>query len=89
MKIFVNLIKTIIFLTSIVNGNSEHFISGKIVDEKNNPLIGANIIFKGTSIGSTTDYDGKYIVDNIPLNIGIKCGVKEIFIFFLATFVNS
>ena len=65
MKIFVNLIKTIIFLTSIVNGNSEHFISGKIVDEKNNPLIGANIIFKGTSIGSTTDYDGKYIVDNI------------------------
>ena len=65
MKIFVNLIKTLIFLTSIVNGNSEHFISGKIVDEKNNPLIGANIIFKGTSIGSTTDYDGKYIVDNI------------------------
>ena len=65
MKIFVNLIKTIIFLNSIVNGNTEHFISGKIVDEKNNPLIGANIIFKGTSIGSTTDYDGKYIVDNI------------------------
>ena len=35
MKIFVKLIKTLIFLTSIVNGNSEHFISGKIVDEKN------------------------------------------------------
>ena len=38
MKIFVNLIKTLISLSSIVNGNSEHFISGKIVDEKNNPL---------------------------------------------------
>ena len=30
-----------------------------------------------------------YIVDKIPLNIGIRCGVNETFILFFVTFDNS
>lgn len=36
-------------------------ISGTIIDEKySEPLIGANVLIEGTSIGTSTDYDGKY-----------------------------
>ena len=42
-------------------------VSGKIVDEKGSPVIGANILVKGTSIGTITDYDGHYSL-NVPSN---------------------
>ena len=35
-------------------------ISGTIVDQFKNPIPGANILIAGTSIGATTDFDGKY-----------------------------
>lgn len=36
-------------------------ISGTILDEKyGDPLIGANVVVEGTSIGTSTDFDGKY-----------------------------
>jgi len=38
-------------------------VSGKVVDENDNsPLIGANIVIKGTSTGTVTDLDGSYSV---------------------------
>lgn len=42
-----------------VNG----FIQGIVVDEQGEPLPGATIIVKGTSIGVTTDFDGKFSID--------------------------
>ncbi len=35
-------------------------LSGTVVDEKGEPLIGATVMVKGTSIGTSTDIDGKY-----------------------------
>lgn len=35
-------------------------ISGQVLDESGEPLIGANIVVKGTTIGTITDMDGKY-----------------------------
>ncbi len=35
-------------------------ITGTVTDEDGAPLIGANILVKGTSIGTVTDLDGKY-----------------------------
>ncbi len=42
-------------------------ISGTVVDTDNEPLIGANIIVKGTGIGTITDIDGKYSL-TVPEN---------------------
>ncbi|MDR0419712.1 MAG: TonB-dependent receptor, partial [Prevotellaceae bacterium] len=42
-------------------------ITGTIVDEKGEPIIGANIKVKGTSTGTITDVDGKFSL-NIPSN---------------------
>ena len=42
-------------------------ISGKIMDSKSNePLIGASVMVKGSTIGTITDYDGSFKLGNVP-----------------------
>ncbi|HOY13496.1 MAG TPA: carboxypeptidase-like regulatory domain-containing protein, partial [Saprospiraceae bacterium] len=45
-------------------------ISGKIVsdEEGSPPVIGVNVIVKGSTIGTITDVDGFYEVDGVPQN---------------------
>lgn len=40
-------------------------VTGKVTDSDNNPLIGVNIIEKGTSNGTASDFDGNYKI-NVP-----------------------
>jgi len=41
-------------------------ISGVVLDEKSEPVIGANIIVTGTKLGTVTNLDGKFTLNNIP-----------------------
>lgn len=47
-------------------------VTGIVLDESGLPLPGANVIVKGTSIGTQTDFDGRYTID-------IKEGQKLVF----------
>lgn len=38
-------------------------VSGVIVDAQNEPMIGVNVLVKGTTIGAITDLDGKFTID--------------------------
>lgn len=40
-------------------------ITGKVTDEKSEPLPGVNIVLKGTSVGTVSDADGRYSL-NVP-----------------------
>ena len=40
-------------------------INGVVVDEAGEPIIGANILQKGTTNGTITDFDGKFSL-NVP-----------------------
>lgn len=41
----------------------ERIIQGTVLEEgTNEPLIGVNVVVKGTTIGTTTDIDGKYSI---------------------------
>jgi outer membrane receptor protein involved in Fe transport len=44
-------------------------IEGTLTDKDANgePLPFANVILKGTTKGTTTDFDGKYIIENVPI----------------------
>ncbi|HAX14115.1 MAG TPA: TonB-dependent receptor [Leeuwenhoekiella sp.] len=44
-------------------------IEGTLSDKETNnePLPFANVIIKGTTKGATTDFDGKYIIENVPV----------------------
>ena len=40
-------------------------VSGTVEDSAG-PLPGVNVIVKGTSTGVTTDFDGRYVLEDIP-----------------------
>ncbi len=45
-------------------------IAGKVVDrETKEPLIGANVIIEGTTLGASTDINGNYVILNVPPGI--------------------
>lgn len=41
-------------------------VQGTVVDEKGEPIIGANVIAKGTAVGQATDFDGKFSINVAP-----------------------
>jgi len=50
------------FMICITSSYSQRTISGTVLDNNNEPVIGASIYVKGTTIGTATDLDGKYTV---------------------------
>jgi len=43
-------------------GFTQTSISGKVVDENNQPIPAANIVIVGTTIGTTADFDGNFVL---------------------------
>ena len=43
-------------------------VSGKVTDETGRPLQGVTVLVKGTTLGTLTDTDGKYSLNNVPQN---------------------
>ena len=61
MRLTISLI--ILCLSSLfASAQTNDILSGTVVDEKGEPLIGATVMVKGTSIGTSTDIDGKYSI---------------------------
>ena len=38
-------------------------VTGKVIGEDGEPVIGASIIVKGTTVGTVTDFDGNFELD--------------------------
>ena len=55
----------LLFMLLFVLGASwaQRTVSGTITDDSGAPLIGANVLVKGTNVGTITDLDGKYQLD--------------------------
>tara|TARA_R110002012_G_scaffold309766_3_gene517023 strand:- start:1392 stop:1892 length:501 start_codon:yes stop_codon:yes gene_type:complete len=51
-----------LFLTFIISISSiaQTVVSGQVLDERNVPVLGANVYLQGTYDGTTTDIDGKF-----------------------------
>jgi outer membrane receptor protein involved in Fe transport len=63
----INYLFLILFLGSIVVQAQTGKISGRVTDlETGDPLIGANVLVEGTSLGAATNVDGEYIILNVP-----------------------
>ncbi|HDZ58441.1 MAG TPA: TonB-dependent receptor [Ignavibacteriales bacterium] len=65
------LILTVLSLLFIISANSiagtTGKIAGKVIDATTGePLIGANVIIMGTTLGAATDFNGNYFIINIP-----------------------
>src|SRR5208283_3368397 len=54
-------------LSSFAAAASESNIVGIVKDSKTGELLpGATVVLVGTSLGASTDVDGKYVVRNVP-----------------------
>ena len=66
MKKFVFLFSLLIILSSTTVMAQPGSISGTITDsDSREALVGANVVIQGTIIGASTDFDGKYTLNNI------------------------
>lgn len=49
------------------DANAQALVEGRIIDmETKEPLQGAHVFFSGTTIGTSTDPDGRYVLRNVP-----------------------
>lgn len=63
--------KMIVISRKEAKGNNQagrKTITGKITDDKGEPVIGASIVIKGTSHGTITNVDGEYTLADVPEN---------------------
>lgn len=56
------LLMTLFVLQSTLSFAQNRTVTGIVVDEKDEPIIGANVTVKGTAKGTITDLDGKFII---------------------------
>ncbi len=59
--------KTFLMLLILLTGTSGIFaqitVRGTVIDADNQPVVGANVVVKGTTIGTMTGIDGKYSIN--------------------------
>jgi len=69
MKLLIKILLTVLFIF-LANKVVLSFgkMSGVITDStSNDPLVGANVYLTGTSLGASSNIDGRYVIDNIPV----------------------
>ncbi|MBI5215304.1 MAG: TonB-dependent receptor [Ignavibacteriae bacterium] len=55
------------FAGSLLFAGNTGKIIGRVVDERNEPLMGVNILVVGTTRGAVSDMDGKYAIIGVPI----------------------
>ncbi|MCB0564688.1 MAG: TonB-dependent receptor [Phaeodactylibacter sp.] len=65
-----NFLRSIVALTVVLMLAGQAFAQGTVkgmaTDDNGEPLIGATVLLVGTSRGTATDFDGNYILENVP-----------------------
>ena len=62
-----NIKKLMLLLIVFLTGNfySQYSLSGKIIDNSGDPVIGASVFLKELSSGSSSDINGQYSIKNL------------------------
>ena len=51
-----------------VNNTNNDKVTGKVLDDRGEPLPGVSVLIKGSKQGTVTDYKGLYSINNLPKN---------------------
>ncbi|MBO7596026.1 MAG: carboxypeptidase-like regulatory domain-containing protein, partial [Bacteroidales bacterium] len=60
LRYFIALLLCVTFLGLTTSAYAQKTLTGKVVDESNEPLIGVTVAIQGTTVGTITDIDGNY-----------------------------
>ncbi len=63
----ISLVLLSFLLTTVAAFSQSKTVTGKVVDDMNEPLVGITVAVKGTTVGAMTDIDGNYSV-SVPNN---------------------
>ena len=66
LKKFSVLVTFLLLLCTTAAFGQSGTVTGKVVENSGEPLVGVNVTVKGTSIGAMTDVDGSYTVRQVP-----------------------
>ncbi len=66
MKQFKRILLVLLAFTATIAVNAQQEVTGTVVDQAGEPIIGATVMVKGTSTGSITDFDGNFKVKVEP-----------------------
>ena len=74
-----------IFTSVNLYGQTSGKLSGRVLDNEGNPLVGANILIEETTLGAATDFEGYYVIINVRAGtykvriayLGFKSQVSE------------
>ena len=51
----------------LVIAQTQRKVTGIVTSEEDNePVVGASVLVKGTTMGTVTDIDGKFTINNVP-----------------------
>ena len=64
MRKYFFLLILLVFATPYIIAQTS--ISGRVIDENQEALIGVSVVIKGTTFGTITDFDGNYNLQNVP-----------------------
>ena len=63
--LFFSLVVLFSFLPFVVLAQGTKTIKGTVVDQSNEPIIGATVVVKGSTNGAATDLDGNYVLNGV------------------------
>ena len=67
MKTMKTILTSILLFIAVVSSVAQNnTISGKIIDNSNEPIIGVNLFIKGSKLGAQSDIDGNFTIKNVP-----------------------
>lgn len=58
----------VVLLSGLTSALSQSTITGQVTDQEGSELIGVNVQIQGTNEGTSTDFEGKYKIDNVAEN---------------------
>jgi TonB-dependent receptor len=66
-KLFYLFISVLLINSTIILSQSRGTIKGKIIDEENLSLVGANVLIKSVNAGTTSNTNGEFVLTNLPV----------------------
>lgn len=66
-RLIITLFMAVVGLTTLM-AQQTHDVKGVVTDKKNEPVVGALVTVEGTTISAITDIDGKFLLEDVPVN---------------------
>src|SRR5690554_3463514 len=72
MKLKIATVINLLLFSFVLFAQQQITVTGTVTEEATGyPAIGVTVLVKGTAIGTVTDMDGNYTLDNVPVNATI------------------